>query len=152
MPAIVNSGLRPVKEVTMSDRFTFSTATLLAWAIAAYSIIAGILGIMAWDSDSARLGRNVAEFFGQASSPSALVIAILMVVAGAILLIASLGVLKPNLFTVAVVLVVAFWVFKAVLELVVGKHFKPETLGWWKDLAWYLTLCLAIWQTRRVRN
>jgi hypothetical protein len=135
----------------MSDRISFSMATLLAWAVAAYSILTGIQGIMAWDSDSARFGRNVAEFFGQTSSPSALIIAILMVIAGAILLIASLCVLKPNLFTIALVLVIAFWVFKAVVELVVGKHFKPETLIWWKDLAWYLVICLAVWQTRRVR-
>jgi hypothetical protein len=136
----------------MSNRVSFSTATFLAWAIAAYSIIAGIIGIMAWDSDSARFGRDVAAFFGQDSSPAALVIAILQIASGVILLTASLGLLKANLYTFAIVLAIAFWGIKAALALIIGKQFKPETLAWWKDLAFYLVLCLSIWQTRRAKN
>ena len=134
----------------MSDRFTLSFTTFLAWAIAAWSIISGILGIMAWDSDSARFGRNVAQFFGQANSPTVLVIAILQIIAGLVLLVASLGVLKPNLSSLAIILVAAFWLIRGFIALFVErKALKPSSLEWCRDLAWYLILVLAVWQTRQ---
>ena len=134
----------------MSDRISFGIGTLLAWAIAAWCIVSGIMGIMAWDSDSARFGRNVAEFFGKDSSPSALIIAILFIVSGALLLIASLGLLKPNLNMAVLVLVMAFFGVRGFLALFVErKAFSPNTLSWCKDAAFYLILILATWRTKR---
>lgn len=123
---------------------------LLSWSLGLYAVVLGILQLSGWNSDGARLGRDIAEFFGRSASPLVVVFAIAEIVLGVVMALAPLGLLQPGASRLLLAAAAAFWLVRAFFALFVEvRPFHPEALVWLKNLAWYLVLALATWEVRR---
>jgi len=133
--------------------FKIDIYLILQILLAAFLIIAGIQAIQHYNSSLNELKRSIAGFFGQSTSPFALIFAIVEIAAG-IALLAALVI--PASLRIAVffrVVVLIFWLVKIVLFTFVGSitmkndqvSFNPDLLSWLSLLTTDLIILVSLW-------
>jgi hypothetical protein len=125
------------------------TLFILQIVVAVFLITLGLIGIIHYDSDLARLGRDLNRVFGRANDAFNVVVAVVELVAG-ILVLAALFVPVSTRWLYWTTLIIAIvWAVRIVLFLFVNRIFEPAFLVWLNQLAADLVMLLALWLINR---
>ena len=132
----------------MAKKVSFEAVLLLQVAVGLFLATLGITGIANYDTDLNQLGRAVTKFFGGRNDPTALVVAIVELVAGIAVLGALFVPIKGKLLSYLTLAVTVLWlVFLVVVA--VRSAFEPDFVVWLNDLALNLVVLVAMWLVNR---
>jgi hypothetical protein len=125
------------------------TLFILQIVVAVFLITLGLIGVIRYDSNVSRLGRDLNRMFGRANDPFNVIVAAVELAAG-ILVLAALFVPVTTRWLYVTTLVIAIvWAVRIVLFLFVNSIFEPTFLAWLNQLAADLILLLALWLINR---
>ncbi|MCX7029593.1 MAG: hypothetical protein NTU62_05670 [Spirochaetes bacterium] len=137
------------RAATTKIAWRVDTLFVLQIVVAVFLITLGLTGIIRYDSDVSRLGRDLNRVFGRANDPFNVIVAAVELAAG-ILVLAALFVPVRTRWLYWTTLVIAIvWVVRIVLFLFVSRIFEPTFLAWLNQLAADLILLLTLWLINR---
>lgn len=132
----------------MAKKVSFEVVILLQVAAGLFLATLGIAGIAHWDSDLNELGRAVTRFFGGRNDPTALVIAIVELVAGVAVLLALFLPVKGRALSLLTLVVAALWAIYVVVTAIRGA-FEPDFVSWLNTLAADILILVSLWMVNR---
>jgi len=122
----------------------------LQGSTAAALFLLGLVGIVYYNSDLARLGRGVARALGGRDDTLDLIIAILVLIAG-VLLALDLFFKLPSSGVIALVIFI-LWAARLVYEWFIrAEVFQPTFLAWLQALSPEVVILAALWMVYRAR-
>jgi hypothetical protein len=134
---------------TVKTVWRVDTLFVLQIVVAVFLVTLGLIGIIHYDSDLARLGRDLNRVFGRANNPFNVIVAAVELAAGILLLAALFVPVKPRWLyfpgrwtTLGIAIV---WAIRIVLFLFVNNIFEPTFLVWLNQLAADLVILLSLW-------
>ncbi len=125
------------------------TLFVLQIVVAVFLITLGLIGIIHYDSDLSRLGRDLNRVFGRANDPFNVIVAVVELVAGILVLAALFVPVKTRWLYVTTLVIAIVWAVRIVLFLFVYRIFEPTFLVWLNQLAADLVMLLALWLINR---
>ena len=125
------------------------TLFVLQIVVAVFLITLGLIGIIRYDSDVSRLGRDLNRVFGRANDPFNIVMAVVELLAGILVLAALFVPVKTRWLYVTTLVIAIVWAVRIVLFLFVSRIFQPTFLSWLNQLAADCILLLALWMINR---
>ena len=125
------------------------TLFVLQIVVAVFLITLGLVGIIRYDSDVSRLGRDLNRVFGRANDPFNIVMAVVQLVAGILVLAALFVPVKARWLYVTTLVIGIVWAVRIFLFLFVSRIFQPTFLSWLNQLAADCILLLALWMINR---
>ena len=145
------------KRSTSRSRSTATTRTawhvdtlfVLQIVVAVFLITLGLIGIIRYDSDVSRLGRDLNRVFGRANDPFNIIVAVVEMVAGVLLAAALFVPVRIRWLYWTTLVIAIVWAVRIVLFLFVDRIFEPTFLVWLNRLASDLILLLALWLINR---
>lgn len=133
----------------MTKKAGFDTGWVLQLVVAAFLITMGLIMIINYDSDLNRFGRSVTQLFGGKNDPTALIIAIVNLIAGALLVLALFVPVRGNLLSLLTLIIVIVWIVQAVLRYFVNDFLEPDFLTWLNGLSLDLIVLTSLWIVNR---
>ena len=133
----------------MTKKAGFDTGWVLQLVVAAFLITMGLIVIINYDSDLNRFGRSVTQLFGGKNDPTALIIAIVNLIAGALLVLALFVPVRGNLLSLLTLIIVIVWIVQAVLRYFVNDFLEPDFLTWLNGLSLDLIVLTSLWIVNR---
>jgi len=121
----------------------------LQGSTAAALFLLGLVGIVNYNTDLARLGRAVAQAFGGRNDVLGLIISILTLIAGVLLAldlffkVSASGAIGLGVFI--------FWALRILYVYFVRNIFEPDFLVWLQVLSPDVVILAAIWMAYRAR-
>ena len=125
------------------------TLFVLQIVVAVFLITLGLVGIIRYDSDVSRLGRDLNRVFGRANDPFNVIVAAVELAAGILVLAALFVPVKTRWLYVTTLVIAIVWAVRIVLFLFASRIFEPTFLAWLNRLAADLILLLALWLINR---
>ena len=125
------------------------TLFILQIVVAVFLITLGLIGIIRYDSDVSRLGRDLNRVFGRANDPFNIVMAVVELLAGILVLAALFVPVKARWLYVTTLVIGIVWAVRIFLFLFVSRIFQPTFLSWLNQLAADCILLLALWMINR---
>jgi len=127
-----------------------STPFFLQGSTAAALFLLGLVGIVNYNSDMARFGRQIVQAFGGHNDVLGLVISILTLVAGVLL---ALGLFFQSSSAGSISLVVfVFWAVRILYVWFRKDIFQPDALVWLQLISPDVVILAAIWMVYRSRS
>ena len=127
-----------------------STPFFLQGSTAAALFLLGLVGIVNYNSDMARFGRQIVQAFGGHNDVLGLVISILTLVAGVLL---ALGLFFQSSSAGSISLVVfVFWAVRILYVWFRKDVFQPDALVWLQLISPDVVILAAIWMVYRSRS
>ena len=127
-----------------------STPVFLQGSTAAALFLLGLVGIVNYNSDMARFGRQIVQAFGGRNDVLGLIIAILTLVAG-ILLALGLVVQVSSAGSISLAVFV-FWALRVLYVWFRKDIFQPDALVWLQMISPDVVILAAIWMVYRSRS
>ncbi len=125
------------------------TLFVLQIVVAVFLITLGLIGIIHYDSDLSRLGRDLNRVFGRANDPFNVIVAVVELVAGVLVLAAVFVPVSTRWLYWTTLVIAIVWAVRIVLFLFVNRIFEPTFLVWLNQLAADLVMLLALWLINR---
>jgi len=126
-----------------------SVPYFLQGSTAAALFLVGLVGIVNYNSDLARLGRSIAQAFGGHNDVLGLIISILTLIAGVLLAldlffkVSASGAIGLGVFI--------FWVLRILYVYFRKDIFEPDFLVWLQVISPDIVILAAIWMAYRAR-
>ena len=127
-----------------------SVPYFLQGSTAAALFLLGLVGIVNYNSDLARLGRSLTQAFGGRNDVLGLIISILALIAG-ILLVLDLF-FKVNASGAIGLGVFIFWALRILYVYFRKDVFEPDFLVWLQQISPDIVILAAIWMVYRARS
>ena len=131
------------------SRSTMDLVTILQIVVAAFLITLGLIALIHYDSDPARLGRGMNRLFGRANDPLNLAVAIVEIVAGVIVFAGVFFAVQSRLLYGATLVIAILWVIQIILSFFASNFAEPDLVVWINRLAADLIVLLALWLINR---
>ncbi|OHD70028.1 MAG: hypothetical protein A2177_15595 [Spirochaetes bacterium RBG_13_68_11] len=125
------------------------TLFVLQIVVAVFLITLGLIGVIRYDSDVSRLGRDLNRVFGRANDPFNVIVAAVELAAGILVLAALFVPVKTRWLYWTTLVIAIVWAVRIVLFLFVSRIFEPTFLAWLNQLAADCILLLALWLINR---
>jgi hypothetical protein len=126
------------------------TPLFLQISTAAALFLLGLVGIVNYNSDLARLGRSIVSAFGGRNDVLGLIISILTMVAGILL---ALDLLLQVSMSGSIALgVFVFWALRILYVYFRKDIFEPDVLVWLQVISPDIVILAAIWMVVRARS
>jgi hypothetical protein len=138
----------PAKEYAVAKKVSVEAVFLLQLGVALFLATLGIVGITRWNSNAAEFVRGFRGLFGQASSPVALIIAIVELTAGVVVAAALFFPNRGRLAYGLTLFIVILWLAYIVVD-VIQKGFEPDVVGRLNELAANVVILMALWVVNR---
>ena len=122
---------------------------ILQIVVAVFLITIGISGIVNYNKDIAKIGRDLNRFFGGSNNPVNLIVAILELAAGIIVAAALVVPVKGKLPFAATLGVAVLWIVQIIISVAATEVFKPDAATWLNSLAGDLILLVCLWLINR---
>jgi hypothetical protein len=123
--------------------------TILQIVVAVFLVTLGLIAIVHYDSDPARLGRGMNRLFGRANNPLNLVVAIIEVVAGVIVFAGVFFAVQSKLLYAATLVIAVLWIIQIILSFFASNFAEPDFIIWLNRLAADLVVLLSLWVINR---
>ena len=134
----------------MARRSSIEGVTILQIVVAAFLITLGLIAIIHYDSDMARLGRGMNRLFGgRAREPLNLVVAIVEVAAGVIVFAGVFFAVQSRLLYGATLVIAVLWIIQIILSFFASNFAEPNLVVWLNRLAADLIVLLSLWLINR---
>ena len=137
------------RSATTRTAWRVDTLFVLQIVVAVFLITLGLIGIIRYDSDVSRLGRDLNRAFGRANDPFNVIVAAVELVAGILVLAALFVPVKARWLSVTTLVIGIVWAVRIVLFLFVSRIFEPTFLAWLNQLAADCIMLLALWLINR---
>jgi len=131
------------------SRSSLDLVTILQIVVAAFLITLGLIAIIHYDSDLARLGRGMNRMFGRSGDPLNLVVAIVEIVAGGIVFAGVFFAVRSRLLYGATLVIAILWIIQIILSFFASNFAEPDLVVWINRLAADLIVLLALWLINR---
>jgi len=131
------------------SRSSLDLVTILQIVVAAFLITLGLIAIIHYDSDLARLGRGMNRMFGRSGDPLNLVVAIVEIVAGGIVFAGVFFAVRSRLLYGATLVIAILWTIQIILSFFASNFAEPDLVVWINRLAADLIVLLALWLINR---
>jgi hypothetical protein len=122
---------------------------ILQIVVAAFLITLGLIAIIHYDSDLARLGRGMNRLFGRSGDPLNLVVAIVEIVAGVIVFAGVFFAVRSRLLYGATLVIAILWIIQIILSFFASNFAEPNLVVWINRLAADLIVLLSLWLINR---
>ena len=134
----------------MARRSSIEGVTILQIVVAAFLITLGLIAIIHYDSDMARLGRGMNRLFGgRAGQPLNLVVAIVEVAAGVIVFAGVFFAVQSRLLYGATLVIAVLWIIQIILSFFASNFAEPDLVVWLNRLAADLIVLASLWLINR---
>jgi len=134
---------------TTRAAWRLDTLSILQIVVAVFLFTLGLMAVIRYDSDLARLGRELNRAFGRTNDPFNIIVAVVEMVAGVLLAAAVFAPVKTRWLYWTTLVIAIVWAVRIVLFLFVDRIFEPTFLVWLNRLASDLILLLALWLINR---
>ena len=131
------------------SRSSLDLTTILQIVVAAFLITLGLIAVIHYDSDMARLGRGMNRMFGRSGDPLNLVVAIVEIVAGVIVFAGVFFAVRSRLLYGATLVIAILWIIQIILSFFASNFAEPDLVVWINRLAADLIVLLALWLINR---
>ena len=131
------------------SRSSSDLTTILQIIVAAFLITLGLIALIHYDSDPARLGRGMNRMFGRSGDPLNLVVAIAEIVAGGIVFAGVFFAVHNRLLYGATLVIAILWIIQIILSFFASNFAQPDLVVWINRLAADLIVLLALWLINR---
>ena len=131
------------------SRASVDLVTVLQIVVAAFLITLGLIAIIHYDSDLARLGRGMNQLFGRADDPLNLIVAVVEVVAGGIVFAGVFLAVQSRLLYGATMIISILWAIQIILSFFTSNFAEPDLVVWLNRLTADLIVLLALWLINR---
>ncbi len=131
------------------SRSSVDLVTILQIVVAAFLITLGLIAIIHYDSDVARLGRGMNKLFGRANDSLNLVVAIVEIVAGVIVFAGVFFAVQNRLLYGATLVIAILWIIQIILSFFASNFAEPDLVVWINRLAADLIVLLSLWLINR---
>jgi uncharacterized membrane protein YphA (DoxX/SURF4 family) len=131
------------------SRSSVDLITVLQIVVAAFLITLGLMAMIHYNSDPARLGRGMNRLFGRSSDPLNLVVAIVEIVAGVIVFAGVFFAVQSRLLYGATLVIAILWIIQIILSFFASNFAEPDLIIWINRLAADLIVLLALWLINR---
>ena len=131
------------------SRSSVDLITILQIVVAAFLITLGLMAIIHYNSDLARLGRGMNRLFGRAGEPLNLIVAIVEIVAGVIVFAGVFLAVQSRLLYGATLVIAILWIIQIILSFFASNFAEPDLIIWINRLAADLIVLLALWLINR---
>ena len=131
------------------SRSSVDLITILQIVVAAFLITLGLMAIIHYNSDPARLGRGMNRLFGRANEPLNLIVAIVEIAAGGIVFIGVFLAVQSRLLYGATLVIAILWIIQIILSFFASNFAEPDLIIWINRLAADLIVLLALWLINR---
>lgn len=131
------------------SRSSVDLITILQIVVAAFLITLGLMAIVHYNSDPARLGRGMNRLFGRAGEPLNLIVAIVEIVAGVIVFAGVFLAVQSRLLYGATLVIAILWIIQIILSFFASNFAEPDLIIWINRLAADLIVLLALWLINR---
>ena len=131
------------------SRSSSDLTTILQIIVAAFLITLGLIALIHYDSDLARLGRGMNRMFGRSGDPLNLVVAIAEIVAGVIVFAGVFLAVQSRLLYGATLVIAILWIIQIILSFFASNFAQPDLVVWINRLAADLIVLLALWLINR---
>lgn len=131
------------------SRSSLDLVTILQIVVAAFLITLGLMAVIHYDSDLARLGRGMNRMFGRSGDPLNLVVAIAEIVAGVIVFAGVFFAVQSRLLYGATLVIAILWIIQIILSFFASNFAQPDLIVWINRLAADLIVLLALWLINR---
>ena len=131
------------------SRSSLDLVTILQIVVAAFLVTLGLIALLHYDSDLARLGRGMNRLFGRAGDPLNLVVAIVEIVAGGIVFAGVFFAVQSRLLYGATLVIAILWIIQIILSFFASNFAEPDLVVWINRLAADLIVLLALWLINR---
>jgi hypothetical protein len=131
------------------SRSAVDLITILQIVVAAFLITLGLMAIIHYNSDPARLGRGMNRLFGRANEPLNLIVAIVEIAAGGIVFIGVFLAVQSRLLYGATLVIAILWIIQIILSFFASNFAEPDLIIWINRLAADLIVLLALWLINR---
>jgi hypothetical protein len=128
---------------------SWDIGVVLEIAVAAFLITLGIAGLLNWDSGLTQVGRDINRAFGKASSPIALIVAIVELLAGVLVLFSAFVSVEARLPYLLTLVIAILWALRILFGFFGRDLFEPNFVVWLNRLAADLIVLLALWMINR---
>jgi len=127
-----------------------STPVFLQGSTAAALFLLGLVGVVNYNSDTSRIGRQITQAFGGHNDVLGLIISILTLVAGLVL---ALGLIMQVSSAGSISLgVFVFWALRVLYVWFRKDIFQPDALVWLQMISPDIVILAAIWVVYRSRS
>ena len=123
--------------------------TILQIVVAAFLITLGLIAVIHYDSDLARLGRGMNQLFGRSNDPLNLVVAFVEIVAGVIVFVGVFFAVQSRLLYGATMVIAVLWIIQIILTFFASNFAEPDLVVWINRLAADLIVLLSLWLINR---
>ena len=131
------------------SRASVDPVTILQIVVAIFLITLGLIAIVHYNTDMARLGRGMNKLFGRANDPLNLVVAIAEIVAGVIVFAGVFLAVRSRLLYGATLVIAILWIIQIILSFFASNFAEPDFLIWLNRLAADLVVLLSLWVINR---
>ena len=131
------------------SRSSVDLVTILQIVVAAFLITLGLMALIHYDSDLARLGRGMNRLFGRANDPLNIVVAIVEIVAGVIVFAGVFFAVHSRLLYGATLVIAILWIIQIILSFFASNFAEPDLVVWINRLAADLIVLLSLWLINR---
>ena len=131
------------------SRSSVDLITILQIVVAAFLITLGLMAIVHYNSDPARLGRGMNRLFGRAGEPLNLIVAIVEIVAGGIVFAGVFFAVQSRLLYGATLVIAILWIIQIILSFFASNFAEPDLIIWINRLAADLIVLLSLWLINR---
>jgi hypothetical protein len=131
------------------SRASVDVVTILQIVVAVFLITLGLITIIHYNSDMARLGRGMNKLFGRSGDPLNLVVAIVEIVAGVIVFAGVFFAVRSRLLYGATLVIAILWIIQIILSFFASNFAEPDFIVWLNRLAADLVVLLSLWLINR---
>jgi hypothetical protein len=130
-------------------RSAVDVVTIMQIVVAAFLITLGLMAIINYSSDVARLGRGMNRMFGRGNDLLNLAVAIVEIVAGVIVFAGVFFAVQSRLLYGATLVIAILWIIQIILSFFASGFAEPDLVIWINRLAADLIVLLALWLINR---
>lgn len=128
----------------MAQKSGAFTSFLLQLATGVYFAVSGIQGIIAYDSELARVGRAISGVFG-ANSPMGLIVSIALLIAGALLVVGLFLSLKKGAQLLIGIVLMVLWGLNILNSYILTNFGEPSVFAWLSAFSRDLVILAVLW-------
>ncbi|KGE73609.1 hypothetical protein [Spirochaeta lutea] len=121
------------------------TGFVLQLATGIYFTVSGILHIQSYNSDTAKIFRGVRQVFGVNDGPMAIIVPIVLIVAGVLMLIGLFVALGRNGQLIMGLTLFGLWLIQIVVTYFINGVFEPDFLTWASEFSKDLVILAVLW-------